>query len=480
MQNNPEFTPVGGAADTTKPVLLLVDDDELIVGSLSIALGDEYRLVSAATRRDTLNLLRECAPPELVLLDLGLPPKPHDPREGLRLLRELLARDGDMKILVLSGQSTRDNVQQALSLGAADFITKPCELELLRARLWHQRTMREAERKLAGHASPDGRELLGESPVMQTLRTLITQFAKVPFPLLIEGESGTGKELVARRLHQAGANARRSYLPVNCAALPGELLEAQLFGHTRGAFTDAHEERSGFFDEVGEGTLLFDEVGELSPRLQAKLLRVLDDGYYYRLGETRTRRLRARILASTNRDLREEVRNGNFRLDLYHRLSVLTMLVPALRDRGDDRLLLFEHFRKLYTTDATGIRLSEEARTLLLSYLFPGNVRELRNVVIRLCARHPGTCIGVEQLAEELDPELRAAPDTLGQDSELRRRLLDPDFQLNEVLSRQEQRYVRVALEISGNNLSRAARLLGVNRSTLYSRLQKTPSGEDD
>ena len=478
MQRKLQTRPGGVKVAKSKSLLLLVDDDELIVKSLSVALEKEYRLLSASCRKSALALLRD-AVPELVLLDLGLPPKPHDPREGFRLLRELLARDGDMKILVLSGQSVEENMRQALSLGAVDFITKPCDLELLRARLRHQHMMREAERSAIGPDAADARELLGESAEMKTLRTLIAQFAKVPFPLLIEGESGTGKELVARRLHQAGAHASQPYIPVNCAAFPGELLEAQLFGHARGAFTEAHEDRGGFFEAAGAGTLLFDEIGELSLRLQAKLLRVLDDGYYYRLGETRERRLRARILCATNRDLREEVRGGAFRLDLYHRLSVLSVRVPPLRDRGADRRLLFEHFCKLYATAASAIRLSPEAGEELLAYPFPGNIRELRNVVIRLCARHPGDSIGKEALQAELDPELSGPMADAEKDPEPRRHLLEPDFQLERLLMQVEERYVQAALELSSNNLSRAAKLLGMNRSTLYSRMQRLKFSRD-
>ena len=239
-------------------------------------------------------------------------------------------------ILVLSGQSDRSNIQHALTLGAVDFVPKPCEADLLRARLNHQLLILGAEQT---EAAPPGIKqdlLLGSSPVMTALRDSMAQFANTPFPVLIEGESGCGKELVAQCLHRESVRADEPLLTINCAAFTADLLEAQLFGHSKGAYTGSEQARSGFFEDATNGTLFLDEVGEMPLELQTKFLRVLENGEYYRLGETRARHSNARIVAATNRELREAVRTGDFRQDLFHRLSVLSISVPPLRSRGRD------------------------------------------------------------------------------------------------------------------------------------------------
>ncbi|MCC7413890.1 MAG: sigma-54-dependent Fis family transcriptional regulator [Gammaproteobacteria bacterium] len=465
--------PVQGAAES--PALLLVDDDPLIVDSLSLLLDDEFAIHAAATRPAVRALLRRLPQiPSLALVDLGLPPRPHAPDEGFALIAELLGFNRAMKILVLSGQSNRDNIQHALTLGAVDFVPKPCDAALLRARLKHQLMILEAERPRA----ESGPVLLGESPAIETLKALIRQFASTPFPVLIEGESGSGKELVAQCLHRESARAAQPFVAVNCAAFTAELLEAQLFGHARGAFTGAAEARAGFFEEAGDGTLFLDEVGEFPLELQPKLLRVVESGEYYRVGETQPRTGRARIVAATNRDLRTEMRAGRFRPDLYHRLSVLTINVPPLRLRGDDRLLLLEHFRSIYASTVPPFRLLPGAVEALSHYGFPGNVRELRNIVIRLGAKYPGQDIDHAAVAAELETVIVADPDPalprIGQEhAGVERELHSGGFNLDESLRAWERRYIDAALKECGGNLSRAARMLGVNRSTLYSRVER-------
>ncbi len=464
-----------GKLMTEKPKLLLVDDDPLIVESLGFFLQADFELLKAATRAEVRSLLeagRE--PPSLALVDLGLPPLPHAAEEGFTLISELLAFNPWMKILVLSGQSDKANIQHALTLGAVDFVSKPCDAELLRTRLHHQLMMLEAESHDVP-SDPADCGLLGKSQAITTLRALIGQFADTPFPVLIEGESGVGKELVAQCLHRRSKQREQPYLTLNCAAISADLLESQLFGHARGAFTGAEQARAGFFEEAGEGCLLLDEIGELPLGLQSKLLRVLENGEYYRLGETSPRRSRARIIAATNRDLREAVRDGGFRQDLYHRLSVLTIQVPPLRERDGDCLLLLEHFRDLYATTGAGFRLDPAARQFLSEYAFPGNVRELRNIVIRLGAKYPGVEVGVEALRAELEATVMPAGNQEGEhiDALVESQLGLPGFSLDETLAAWERRYIRLALRLSGGNLSKAARILGVNRTTLYSRMQR-------
>jgi DNA-binding NtrC family response regulator len=452
--------------------LLLVDDDPLIVDALRFALEDDYAVQTAGNRVEARNLLRALTrAPDLALVDLGLPPAPHAPSEGFALIEELLAFNPQMKILVLSGQNVRANIQHALTLGAVDFIPKPCDAALLKSRLNHQQMMLEAERPAANEAR-GAAALLGRSATMQTLRALVQQFARTPYPVLIEGESGTGKELVARALHDESDRADKPFVAVNCAAFTGDLLESQLFGHARGAFTGAEGAKAGFFEQAGAGTLVLDEIGEFPLPLQAKLLRVLESGEYYRIGETEPRSARVRVVAATNRDLREEVRAGRFRQDLFHRLSVLTLRVPPLRERDQDCLLLLDHFRQQY---AVGFRLSAEAQALLRGYAFPGNVRELRNIVIRLGAKYAGREVSVRELEGELELNPVAAPlaDTGDFDQLAEQGMRAYGFTLETALADWERRYINAALRISGGNLSKAARLLGMNRTTLYSRLQR-------
>jgi DNA-binding NtrC family response regulator len=459
--------------------LLLVDDDPLVADSLAFVLRGEYTVLLAANRPEARALLQRLpAPPALALVDLGLPPTPHSPEEGFTLIGELLAFNPGMKILVLSGQSDRGNIRHALSLGAVDFVPKPTDVPLLKARLAHQRMLSEAER-LEAAEPPAACGLMGESLAMETLRAQVRQFADTPFPVLIEGESGSGKELVAQCLHTQSARSTEPFLTINCAAIAAELMEAQLFGHARGAFTGAVNARPGFFEEAGQGTLLLDEVGEFPLELQPKLLRVLENGEYYRVGETRPRHSVARVIAATNRDLRERVRTGQFREDLYHRLGVLTIRVPPLRERGGDSLALLEHFRRLYAAGLPPFSLEPEAEGVLVGYAFPGNVRELRNIVIRLTAKHTGERVSRTALEAELDLDVAPppAPDREALDERVEQQIRASGFRLDGVLTDWERRYINAALRLAQGNLSQAARLLGINRTTLYSRMQRVNEG---
>ncbi len=458
----------------SKPCLLLVDDDPLIVESLGMVLQEHYDIFTAETRKQTNTLLQSAGiVPSLALIDLGLPPKPHSPTEGFALIRDLLVLNRDIKILVLSGQDKKANIQRALTLGAVDFIPKPCDINLLNSRLKHQIMMLDAEQSQLD-IERDKEILLGNSPAIETLRSMIQQFAETPFSVLIEGESGSGKELVAENLHKQSTHAKAPFLTLNCAAFSPELLEAQLFGHSKGAFTGATSDKAGFFEEANEGTLFLDEIGDLPLSLQSKLLRVLENGEYYRLGETQVRISNARIIAATNKDLKEAVKVNNFRKDLYHRLSVLTIIVPPLRDRAEDCFLLLEHFQKMYSISSQPFTLDDEAKEALQTYMFPGNVRELRNIVIRLGAKYPGKTVNFEKLESELET---TAPINISGNEEIDERiqqeLQSQTFQLDNSLQEREKLYINIALKICGNNLSKAARILGINRTTLYSRIQK-------
>jgi DNA-binding NtrC family response regulator len=326
-------------------------------------------------------------------------------------------------------------------------------------------------------AAPQGTELIGSSVPMQKLKTQIAQFAASPFPVLIEGESGSGKELAAQSLHQLSARSSRPYFALNCAALAPTLVEASLFGYAKGAFTGAAAAKSGYFEDAQDGTLFLDEIGELPLEMQAKLLRVIENGEFQRLGETQPRVSRARVITATNRDLRQAVKDGSFRADLYHRLSVLSLQVPPLRDLDRDKLALLEHFRHLYAEQSGGqpFALDESAEARWLRYAFPGNVRELRNIVIRLTTKYAGQRLSAAELEPELDLEapLAARGGDSGAIVEQALRQLERagNFSLDDTLKAWERGYIEAALRLTRGNVSQAAKLLGVNRTTLYSRM---------
>jgi len=462
---------------TAKPSLLIVDDDELIVETLGMLLSDEFDISTAPTRQAAIQVVRTMPQaPELALIDLGLPPSPHRPDEGFALIADLLAHAPDMRIIVLSGQSDTANARRARTLGALEFVAKPAEPSLLK------RILRQALRTEPQANTPS---IIGDSPAVASVRARILQYADTPFPVLIQGESGAGKERVAEQLHATSRRNKAPFLTINCAAIAPTLIEAALFGHTRGAFTGAASPRSGYFEEASEGSLLLDEIGELPLDLQPKLLRVLENGEYQRVGETRPQFSNARVLAATNRDLAAEVRAGRFRGDLYHRLSVFTLHVPPLRDMGDDRLVLYRHFRDLFArqTGHAPFELSDEAVQLWRSYDFPGNVRELKNICIRLQTKYPAQPVSAAQLEDELDrrnhrasaPVRTAQPPAAHapRPMELAMAQLsrDEDFSLDDALREQERTYIEAAIRLSGGNISQAARVLGINRTTLYNRM---------
>jgi len=357
-----------------KPDLLIVDDDPLISDTLNFVLSRDFNVYVAESRAQVKSLLRQLDnPPQLALIDLGLPPTPHRPDEGFKLINELIAYSPSIKILVLSGQNEETNARHARTLGAIEFIAKPCEPEKIKTLLQNALQIRDAE--LTAQAG-GGAGLIGKSLPIDKLRQQINQYANAPFPVLIEGESGSGKELIASALHSQSTRAAKPFLALNCAAISPNLVEPTLFGYSKGAFTGATTSRAGYFEDAKDSTLFLDEIGELPLELQAKLLRVLENGEYQRVGETQSRVGNARVIAATNRDMRQEIRNGRFRADLYHRLSVFTIDVPPLRDLGEDKRMLLDYFREFYSRQAAckPFDLDARALTLWLEYSFPGQL----------------------------------------------------------------------------------------------------------
>jgi len=465
-----------------KPRLLIVDDDALITDSLAYALGKDFDVSVSDSRPHAVSLLRKLDhPPQLALVDLGLPPLPHRPDEGFHLIADLLAHSPEMKILVLSGQNDAANARHARTLGAIDFVAKPCNAENLKKLLLHALQFQGA--RADGEGATEGELLIGKSPALEKLKSQISQYADSPFPALIEGESGSGKEVVAGSLHRMSWRKDKPWFALNCAAIAPTLVEPTLFGYSKGAFTGATTNKSGYFEDAQEGTLFLDEIGELPLELQAKLLRVLENGEFQRVGETQQRISQARVVAATNRDLRQEIRKGRFRADLYHRLSVFSISVPPLREMGEDKTLLLAHFSRYYAAQAklAPFTLDEGAMQLWSEYHFPGNVRELKNVVIRLTTKYPGQKLSRLELEPEFEPD--AHTDASGEiglpgDQQLlieqaqRHLQRERAFNLDDMLRQWERGYIEAAMRLTHGNVSQAAKMLGINRTTLYSRME--------
>ena len=465
----------------SKPSLLIVDDDPLIGESLSFVLSEDFDVRVRETRTEAMTLLKSGGfQPQLALIDLGLPPLPHLPTEGFKLLGDLLAWSQHIRVLVLSGQNEDSNARRARALGAVELVPKPCDPNHLRKLLFAALNTDDDEPVTA----PDevAHNLIGDSPAMRNVRSQIDLYASSTFPALIEGESGSGKERVAAALHYLSPRAALPFLALNCSAISANLVEPTLFGYVKGAFTGAASNKAGYFEDARDGTLFLDEIGELPLDLQPKLLRVLENGEFQRVGDTQPRHSRARIIAATNRDLRAEVKAGRFRADLYHRLSVFSLLVPPLRELGSDKIKLMEHFRVLYSSkhQTEPFTLDAGARDAWQQYAFPGNVRELKNIVIRLTAKYAGYPVGRNELEAEFElPETQALVETNSAASFDPKREIETNaaFSLDQVLAAVELKYIDAAIDLSRGNMSQAARVLGVSRSTLYSRLEALRPG---
>ena len=451
------------SAETARPGLVVVDDDPLILESLGAAFEDRFEVFCARNQRELRSALRQMpAPPECAIVDLGLPPEAHGTRHGFAAIKEVLAAAPECALVVVSGQDNEKNARLARTMGASDFIAKPASPEKI------YKALQLACRTQSAPDADSG--FIGDSAAIAALHARIRTLAPIPFPVLIEGETGSGKELAARALH-ARAGGGGGFLALNCAAVPRELFEATLYGHRRGSFSGAVADSTGYFGDADRGTLLLDEIGELAPELQPKLLRTIETGEYQRIGETVPRRTTARVLAATNRDLAYAVSAGRFRRDLYHRLSVLSLRVPALREMDADRFLLLEHF-------AAGIagllgserfRLGAAARRLWMSYDFPGNVRELRNIVVRLQARHPGARIGEDELRAQLylGGALAAESGGLPEFSDVREQVVrmiraGGAMSLEEASRELRRTCAAAALEAAGGDRAAAAECLGI------------------
>ncbi len=441
--------------------ILIIDDETSLVNSLSFALRAEGHAVTGASTGEAGLAAALASAPSLVLLDLRLPDG-----SGLDFLDRLRTALPETPVVMISAHGDTRAAVQAVKRGAFDYLTKPFDLDdllvTLRAATERQRMAQEIARYRQAELARG--EMVGESPPVEALLESVRRIgASSASRVLLLGESGTGKALVARAIHARGARARGPFVEVNCASLPEHLIEAELFGAEKGSYTGADQKRVGLVTLADGGTLFLDEVGELPLPLQAKLLHFLEDGSYRPIGSARSLAADARVIAATNRDLDAEVRSGAFREDLFYRLNVVQLRLPALRERGGDVLLLARHFAARYGRDerCAPVQFTPEAEAVLLAHRWPGNVRELRNLVERLTILGPGRRIG----PADLPPEMRAAPPPAAAGRSIGAELAETEKQLLEK-----------ALKDAGGHRGRAAEILGISRHALKRRLQRLGS----
>lgn len=442
------------------PKLLIVDDDEEIRTQMQWALTQHYHVALAEDRVSAINAFLEHRP-AVVLLDLGLPPHPGTPEEGLATLSEVISQDRFTKVIIVSGQGERNNALQAVGAGAYDFLTKPIdldELKIILRRTFQVAALEKDHRELQSRIQTETFEgLLGTSPQMQQVFTIIRKVSGSSAPVLILGESGTGKEMAALAIHRRSSRKEGPFIAINCSAIPETLLESELFGHEKGSFTGAHAQRKGRIELASGGTLFLDEIGEIPLQLQVKLLRFLQEQRIERVGGRQEIQVDARVVAATNVDLKKAIIEGKFREDLYYRLAVVVLSLPALRERaGDVRLLAQEFLRRSSVANAKeGLTLSKDAVQALESHAWPGNVRELENRVKRAVIMAEGKRL----VAEDLELESTEFPPI--------------SLNLKEARESAEREVIQKALRKHAGKIAPAASDLGISRPTLYELMDK-------
>lgn len=447
--------------------LLIVEDQHEISTQLRWGLSSDYSVLTAGTREEGLTLFRKHAP-RVVTLDLGLPPDEDGTEEGLRCLEDILRCAPATKVIVVTGNDDRENALRAVASGAYDFYKKPIdigELKVILSRAFQLSAIEEENAQLQGALAQQCTGLgglVGHSPRMQEVFATIRKVASSSVPVLITGESGTGKELVAQAIHGLSVSKAGPFVPINCGAIPENLLESELFGHEKGAFSGAHIRVQGKVEFAHRGTLFLDEIGELPLNLQVKLLRFLQEKTIQRVGGREDINVDARIIAATNRDIVQETQAGTFREDLYYRIAVIHISLPPLRERGDDIMLLANIFLQRF---AKGFgkkirRFSPDAIRLLESYEWPGNVRELENRVQRAVIMSDASLLE----AQALGLDRKQAKDTL---------MPMAGMTLREARERVERDTIQGAITSQRGNMAKAAEVLGISRPTLYDLAKK-------
>jgi len=444
-----------------KPTLLIIEDDEDLRTQMKWGLAKDYKVLEAADHKSALRALAE-GTPQVATLDLGLPPDPDGVSEGFGTLSEILEVDPLSRIIIITGRDERENALKALEMGAYDFLAKPVNLDDLRIilqRAFYISNLERDYRELKSRAGTEPFEsMLGTSPQIRAVYEKIQKVAPTGVPVMVVGESGTGKELAARAIHSLSGREDGPFIPINCGAIPENLLESELFGHEKGSFTGAHVQRKGRIELARGGTLFLDEIGELPHILQVKILRYLQDQVIERVGGREKISVDARIVAATNRNLEEAMGEGQFREDLYYRLSVVTVKIPPLREREGDILMLARSFLHRFSSDRTGkpMNFTASAEKALESYSWPGNIREMENRVKRAVIMAEG------QRIKPTDLELAVSGT-----QEHRRKTL------KEARQNLEREIITDAMKAKKGNLSQVARDLGISRPALYDLIKK-------
>jgi len=444
----------------SKPKLLIVEDDADLRTQMKWALAQDYETLLAEDRQSALKAIKEDLP-SVVTLDLGLPPHPAGVEEGFATLSEILTDYPQTKVVIITGRSEKEHALRAVGQGAYDFFYKPIEIEELKVvlrRAFHVSQLEREHQELQKRVTGDSFEgMLGTCEKIQEVFAMIRKVSTTDAPILIEGESGTGKELVARAIHQRSIRKDGPFVVINCSAIPENLLESELFGHEKGAFTGAHLQRKGRFELAHGGTLFLDEIGDLSLPLQVKLLRFLQEQVIERVGGRKEITVDTRVLAATNRDLKEGMENGSFREDLYFRLGVILISLPPLRERDGDIILLAKAFLNYYAEEnkkkLSGF--TNQALQAIERYKWPGNVRELENRIKR------AVIMAVGKKINPIDLELEVP---------------SPKYEsmsLKEAREALEKKLIVKALAQNKGNITKTAAELGVSRPTLYDLMQK-------
>ncbi len=442
--------------------IMVIDDERDIREALQGVLSDEgYRVVVAGNAKDAFSKLKN-GPPDLVLLDIWMPGM-----DGVEALKRIKSMFPTLPVIMISGHATIETAVKTTRLGAYDFIEKPLSLDKVILTVDHaleQKMLVEENRALRLDALKRY-EIIGKSPVMEALKRDIKRVAPTNSWVLITGENGTGKEFVARNIHLYSKRARRPFVEVNCAAIPEELIESELFGHEKGAFTNAVAMRKGKFDMADKGTIFLDEIGDMSLRTQAKILRILQEQSFERVGGTERIRVDVRVIAATNKDLVELINKGAFREDLYYRLNVIPFHVPPLRERPGDIRLFVDHFLREFSRETAREvpRLTPEALQMLERYHWPGNVRELKNLIERLVIMVPSNKITSEYLPANIRGA-KAGSFFVSQDIQKKT--------LREARKAFEKEFILERLKEFKGNIARTAEAIGIERSHLYRKIR--------
>ncbi|MBN1569556.1 MAG: PEP-CTERM-box response regulator transcription factor [Acidobacteria bacterium] len=441
-----------------KPKILIVEDDEFVAQQMKWALAADYEVFLAEDRLSGLEVLKR-ERPSIITLDLGLPPSAGDTTEGFLALGEMLQSDPLLKVMVITGQDEQQNALDAIGQGAYDFFCKPVDMEALKTVIGRAVYIYELEKK--NRQGADGSEesfegMLGKCPRMQSVFQNIRKVAATDAPVLISGESGTGKELAARAIHRLSSRKNGPFVAINCGAIPESLLESELFGHEKGSFTGAHIQREGRLETANKGTLFLDEIGEISPTIQVKILRFLQEHVIERVGGRRAINLDVRVICATNVDLQKAMAEGKFREDLYYRIGVVNIAMPPLRDRNGDIMLLAESFlRRIASEYKKTLAFNKKAQQAVETYGWPGNVRELENRLRRAVIMVEGKQVTLQDLSLE-GPY--AGYEEMG---------------LSKAREAIERDLIERAIARNRGNLTKCADDLQIARSSLYELIEK-------